>query len=324
VTGTAAVSPTLPAVPLEAPDDETRLRDALRLATGLVAAVRSFAFQFDFGDLELPSTISTPADQARLRAVAPLYFASELESARLLPALELLAGLWASGAIQTDLGPSGDLLIKFHRERGTRLTGGEREALFGRLFGKPYGPDLAVNGARNVGFDSLLTELAASLSDWHTNTGRWGGNPADAVRVRTAAAQLAGNLASRSGGVATFAAGEIVRDISLAVSVFKDPVVQRALGALSMWQAVQAVVQRFLRQDVDITSHVERARSGIVLLAWLADALPSLESGGAALPGEETVMHAIRWMQATLALHERGQVGGNAAGTAPGTIFARG
>jgi hypothetical protein len=289
--------------------DGTRLQDAIRLATSLVAQVRALALDLDFGDLDLPSAGTTPDDQARIRAVAPLYFAAELESARLLPALELFAGIWSSGAIAADLGPLGPTITRYYRERQTRLTSGEREALFGRLFGKPYGPDLAVAAPRNLGFEPLLTELAASLSDWNVHTGPWGWGAADLVRVRTAAQQLAGNLSSRAGGVVAFAAGELLSDVKFAVTVFKDPLVQRALGALSMWQAVGLIVRRYLQQEVDISSHVERARSGLALLAWLSEALPSIEAGTAPAPGEEVGMHAIQWMQATLALHERGQAG---------------
>jgi hypothetical protein len=289
--------------------DGTRLRDAIRLATSLVAQVRSLTLELDFGDFDLPSAGTAPEDQARIRAVAPLYFAAELESARLLPALEMLAGLWASGAIAADLGALGPTIIRYYRERQSRLTSGEREALFGRLFGKPYGPDLAVAAPRNLGFEPLLTELAGSLSDWNVHTGPWGSGAADLVRVRIAAQQLAGNLSSRAGGVAAFAAGELLNDIKVAVAVFKDPLVQRALGAPSMWQAVGMVVRRYLQQEVDISSHVDRARSGLALLAWLSEALPSIEAGTATEPGEEVAMHAIQWMQATLALHERGQAG---------------
>lgn len=293
--------------------DETRIRDALELATSLVAQVRGFALEFDFGDLDLPPTVSTPADQARLRAVAPLYFASELESARLLPALDMLAGIWSTGGLASDLGQAGATLVRYHRDRNTRLTSAERDALYGRLFGKPYGPDFAVDGSRNIGFDSLLTDLAVALSDWEADATQWGGSAAGIVRVRTAATQLAANLASRAGGVATFAAGEIMRDITLAVSVFKDPAVQHALGAMGMWQAVHLVTQRFLQQDADVTSHVERAKAGLVLLAWVADSLPGIEAGNADPPPQETLAMAVRWMQATLALHERAQ-----AGAAPG------
>jgi hypothetical protein len=292
-------------VAVRAEPDGTRLQDAIRLATSLVAQVRALALELDFGELDLPSAGTTPEDQARVRAAAPLYFASELESARLLPALELFGGLWASGAIPADLGALGPAITRHYRDRQTRLTAGEREALFGRLFGKPYGPDLAVPAPRNVAFEPLLTELAASLSDWKVNTGPWGPAAVDVVRVRTAAQRLVGNLSTRSGGVVAFAAGELLSDIKFAVAVFKDPLVQRALGAHSMWQAVELIVRRYLQQEVDVGSHVERARSGLVILAWLLETLPAIEAG-AAMPGEDVVTHAIQWMQATLALHERG------------------
>ena len=300
------------AIPLG--EDGTRLQEALRLASRMLGEARALAESLDFSDLELPSVGTTPADQARLRSVAPLYLASELESARLLPALEMFAGLWTSGGIAADLGALSAPLISFHRSRNARLTGPEREALFGRLFGKSYGPGLAVEDSRNVAFDSLMIELAAALSDWHASASKGTARGADLTRVLIAAQQLAANLSLRGGGMADFASGEILRDIKLAIDVFKATAVQRILGSRSPWDAVDTVIRRFLQQDVDVISHVERARTGITLLGWVADALPSLETGALEPPPDETVAHAIRWMQATLALHERGQVDRTQAG----------
>src|SRR5215470_1438287 len=87
--------------------EEEGIDSALALGRRLVAAYESFAAEFtlaDLGDIELPPVIgSSEGDQASLRAAATLYLAYELESARLLPAVEMLAGLFASGALQSNL-----------------------------------------------------------------------------------------------------------------------------------------------------------------------------------------------------------------------------
>src|SRR5262245_7626968 len=62
---------------------------SLALGFRLLAAAESFAAAFaELGDIELPPVVGSEADQAALRAAAPLYLASELETASLLPAVE--------------------------------------------------------------------------------------------------------------------------------------------------------------------------------------------------------------------------------------------
>ncbi|MGQ0538942.1 MAG: hypothetical protein ACT4R6_08370 [Gemmatimonadaceae bacterium] len=290
------------------PPDSQELGDALALGKRLTLHLRAFAAQLDFGDLDLPEAIGSAEDKARVRSAATLYFASELESARLLPALDVFTGLWASGALPVDLGQVGERVIAYHRARHKRLTRDERAAIFGRLFGTTYGPDFADGVGRNVGFESAMIAFAAALSDLETNSYGRGPRPGDVARLRVAASQLAGGLAQRALGISAFAGEELLGNIRIALEVFKQRAVQGALGAFTLWDAVRRIAERYLQESIEVQPHLTRARSGLVLLAWLADQLASL-TGDAALfdpPADDIVMHAVRWMQATLELHESG------------------
>ena len=287
------------------------LSGALRKAHALLGHANAVARQLELaelGDIELPPTASSAQDQARLRTIATLYFAAEVESTRLVASVELVAQLFVTGALPIDEGDAARALVAFHRARDQRLSRDEREAIFGRLFGKPYGPGLANDGGRNVAFEPAMIDLTASLSDAGANRDGYGTRPADAARLQAAGSNLAANLLQGGGGIALFAANEVLGAIRDALAIMRDPVVQGSLGARSVWTAVRAVTTRYLQEDVDVMSHVTRAKAGMAVLAWLAEALPTLETpGGGAEPNDDVVTSAVQWMQATLALHERRQ-----------------
>lgn len=84
----------------------------------------------ELGDIDLPDTAPTTEDAQHLEVIAPLYLAHELEQAGLLRTGELVAGLFASGAITQPLGPSAQLIADFWRGRRERLAEAERQQLF--------------------------------------------------------------------------------------------------------------------------------------------------------------------------------------------------
>src|SRR6185369_10457860 len=78
---------------------ERALLDGARLVSGGSARTVATALGIDDpGDIDLPPLLSE-ADPAAVRGAATLYLAAELESARVLPAVEVLAGLFMTGAI---------------------------------------------------------------------------------------------------------------------------------------------------------------------------------------------------------------------------------
>ena len=283
----------------------------LALAFRLLDAAEAFAAAFalsELGDLELPPTVGSEADQAQLRAAAPLYLASELEAARLLPAVEMLAGLFASGGLSTDLGPAATLLNAFWRARKDRFSQPERRAFFARLFGANSGPSLADSAGRNTAFEMRMIDLTEALYklDEHPGFGS-GAGPYEATRLRTAASQLAANLIPRSGGMTSFAARDILATTQEALTILKQASVQQAVGARSVWGAVRNLTERYLNEQVDISVHVTRGKSGVIVLAWLAEVLPQLHSyGGSFAPPDHPVIPAAAgWLQASLSLEEQ-------------------
>lgn len=282
------------------------------LAEGLALAASADAWAVAFAeldDLALPPAERPAADAASLRAVAPLYLASELEAAQVLPAVEALAGVAVSGGLPMDAGAGSDRLYRFWRRRSERFAAEERRAFFARLFGAP-GPSLAGDGARagggaNDAFPPLMltfTEALAQAHEWRTlPTG------ADAA-LRIAAGRLADNLLERGGGYASFAARDAMTALKEALEILQDPLVQQAVGARTAWQAVRHAAERYLARPADVTAHVQRGQAGQSILAWLAEILSRLERYDLPLdveagPAREA---AVRWLQASLDLEEHG------------------
>jgi len=286
---------------------------ALALGERLLAAVEAFALQFDLpelGDIELPPSVGTEADQAALRSIAPLYFAAEIEQTRLLSAVEMLAGIFVSGGLQADPGAASPLLIEFWRKRQERLNEAQRRALFAHIFGYQGGPALATStGRSNAAFETLMIDLTEDLAR---------DDPAAAyndIQIRMSARQLAANLIARGGGMAAFAARDLLPAIKTALEILKQPAAQQAAGANSVWLAVRNLAQMYLNEEVEIGAHVTRAKAGMLVLAWLAEVLPELELTGAPLvnPGDQVVGAALGWMQASLNLAEQSPMAGQEA-----------
>jgi hypothetical protein len=289
---------------LQPPGELEALERSLAFALELAVASESIVLGLDIEPIELPPAIGTELDAARLRGAGPLYLAAELESARLVPVAETLAALFASGAIQADLGDAAQHLINFWRGRRDRFTAEERAAFFARVFGRPSPQRLAVRDAFNAEFEGLMLELTEALLELE-RSGAIGLPQLSEHRLRASAARLAENLLARNRGIPEPAARELIGTINAALAILRVPAVQTALGARSVWTAVEQAARRYLGEDPHVSLHVERGRAGLDVLAWLARSAAGLE-GTAMLapPGPDVLAGAGAWLRATLALAE--------------------
>jgi hypothetical protein len=293
-----------------APQNLGVLDQALTDAWQLVRQIQGFALQLDLaelGDIELPPEMVSAGDRTHLKTVTTLYLASELELARILPAVETLVGIAISGGLRPDLGTAVPLITQFWQARHQRFTTAERQAIFAQLFGTQAGPTLGTSGGRNIAFAGLMMNLAAALykvdsiaavnAAFGSDTDR--GND---IAIRIASRQLASNLISRSGGIATFAAQELVRSLSQALDILKQPSIQQAVQAKSVWTALRNISRYYLNEDADVDSHVQRGHSGMQILAWLAEVLPHLEEHNAPIvtPDHPVISAAVNWLQFSL------------------------
>ncbi|MDQ3287056.1 MAG: hypothetical protein M3Q42_02135 [Pseudomonadota bacterium] len=273
--------------PLPAPADPARhehtpLLLALASALGTLDrrdAVLAVALA-ELGDIDLPAGAPRPEDRAQLEAAGPLYFASELEAAGLLPTAELVTGLFASGAITQPLGPTAQLLHTFWRGRRDRLDGNEREALFARVIEPPH-------------FDRLMAALCSAIVAQASVAGF-----REQAALSHATESLAEFLSLRVDAMASFAVRDIIAAINAALGFMRDRMLQTAFGVRSLWQLV-AVAGAVQGQSAgSVQRHVEQGRSGQTVLTWLAghylDDAPRLDGGNPA--DMEVIAAAARWL----------------------------
>ena len=287
---------------------EANLEVVLAHGWQLLSVAESFAVAFnlpDLGVVQLPPSLGSPEDQANLRVIAPLYLVAELEIAQVLPIAEILSGLFVSGSLPINLDSSAQLLVEFWQQRHNRLSQRERSSIFARLFGSPSGATLAVENGRNINFEALMIGLAKAIYDKEA-VNLSGTSPTSEVHIRLASQQLASNLLVRSGGIVTYAARNLLQTLQEAINILKQVPLQQALGAHSMWQAIQIAAHRYLGKSINITIHVRRGQAGMIILSWLAEILPKLETlGTQTLVATEhpVIPAAIQWLQASTSLH---------------------
>lgn len=244
----------------------------------------------ELGDLDLPDGAPNAMDVTQLQAAGPLYFASELEQAGLLSTAELVAGLFASGAITQPLGPVAQQINAFWRARRERLEKGERDAIFARVIEAPY-------------FDRLMTTLCTAIVAQAD-----GNDLREGVALSATAQGLAEFLAQRVDAMASIAVRDIVDSINAGLGFLRDRLLQTAFGVRSLWQlmAVTANTQGSNLQGSaatgagDVQRHVDRGRAGQTVLLWL-----SANFGGGTIALDpnraediELMMSAQRWLDA--------------------------
>lgn len=306
------LAPPPPPVRVEPRHRYADLLGAVSLALSVCAGGEARAQALAGIDFDLPEGAPTAEDRVQLEAAAPLYFASELERAGLLPTAELIAGLFVSGAITQPLGPVAKMLHDFWRGRRERLTADEREAVFARVIETPY-------------FDRLMRALCEAIAA-HADPSLPGGPGLRAqVALATHAQSMAAFLAQRVDPMAAIAARDIVESINAALGFLRDRQLQLAFGVRDLWRLVEIVAsQQGAPGAVAIAggaqSHVDRGRSGQAVLLWLAkhaaEQAIALDPGA---PGDvEVLVAAQRWLaSAPLATDAGGATGARAPTTMP-------
>lgn len=299
-------------------DAASALAAGAALAAQVLAAASAHAVslaQITLPDLPDPPLAAGP-DRAILRAVAPLYFAMEVESTGLTRALSALAGLYAAGALRLGQGPAAELLMQHHRGYEARRPSDDRYAAYLRLFGMaPEGAvPFAGEGAVNGGFEEAMLRLAESMHRY-ANLSPLELPPTTAQReIRTAARLLGEALVMRGGGASPYLAEEALSLIQRATKVFGDRAVQAALGARDLWDAVDAALDlangRPRRafpgpgRAALARARLGRGRAGMVLLDWIAEEAPRLSGlGQLPVPRDAPILaEGTAWLETTLSL----------------------
>jgi hypothetical protein len=275
------LAPPPPAVRLPPQHPYAALLGAVSVALGALDAHDVAYAQALAGiDFDLPEGAPTVEDRVQLNAAAPLYFASELERAGLLPTAELIAGLFVSGTITQPLGPTANLLHAFWRGRRERLDADERNAIYARVIETPH-------------FDRLMRVLCEGIVAQAD-----GIDLREQVVVATHAQSFAAFLAQRVDPMASIAARDIVETINTALVFLRDRKLQAAFAVNDLWRLVAIVGSQTGIPAGAAQQHVERGRSGQTVLLWLANhyADNAIRFDAAKPEDVEVIVAAQRWL----------------------------
>ena len=286
------------------PVDDRALDGALAEARRLVAQASGVAVALADIGIELPAPSVTEADAAQLRALAGLYLAAELEATGLVAAAEALASLAGAGGVPFALGAAAADVAAFWQARRERATADERAALFARLFGA----DTGVGSADHPGNDAFQTdmiELAEALYKLDELADRAWGGVAQQARVRRAAAALIDGLANAAGGLTVFMAEELVATLKAALAIFRHADLRAALRARDTWGAVAGALRLARLPSSNTALHAQRARAGMTVIAWLAEAAPHLDRPQPLVALDHPVIPAaVEWLEVSLRIGE--------------------
>ncbi|QAY75979.1 hypothetical protein [Sphingosinicella sp. BN140058] len=293
---------------LIAPVADALVASALGLGARLVAEATApgLAFALDeLGDIDIPDPVAARIDKAQLRALATLYLAADLEPAGIIPAVETLAGLAATGALQVDLGAAEGLVAAWWRARNDRISEAERNAFFSRLFGTSSSP-VAADADRNFQFEDRMLELCEALYKLdELGSGDPYGGLAQQARVRAGARALIANLGEASSGSTAFVANEVVTTLKDAFAIVGHSSLRGAFAARDLWGVVGGIARIAHKSFSPAAPYIRRGKAGMIVVSWLAEISDQIGGRGPLVEiGHPVVGSAIDWIEATLDIGE--------------------
>lgn len=243
----------------------------------------------ELGDIDLPDSASEQFSAQQLHLLGSLYVVAELENTGVIVAVEAIASLFASGSINMPIGEAGPKLARFWKQRGQRMSQGERYAIYQQVFD--------ANTFRH--FMRRWCESIMALGHHGASP-----DPQASVAYEYAAQSLLGSMSGRAEGMVSFAAGEIVQVLTDALAILKDKNLQMAFGVKNLWALVLSTQQEGDQNLARIQSYVDRGKAGQALFDALAEKNP--QSGSLAPPTvaelPKWVADAHRWILADTAL----------------------
>lgn len=188
--------------------------------------------------------------------------AAQLEELRLFEAAERIVELATNGRLPIGAGAERRTIERYFRNRGDRLTVGERRSLYSRVLGVPGG-ELPTGIEPNSQFGELWIRFVAAVSE-DARSGGGGG------AVRQAGRELAENLSLHGSGIVPTAARKLKGEISEALEVARLQEVGEAFGVTGIWRVVEQVARQEFGAAVNVVKHRTMAESGGKILDVLA------------------------------------------------------
>ncbi len=240
--------------------------------------------------IDLPPVSGGAIDAGLVRVASVLVWTWEVEQAGLPSFVEALAAGLMKGTLLLPIEGGADRLGAYWRARHERFTADERREIYRQIFGDPAQPEASQVQLLFAALVAALLEIGLSP------TTRPLGDLI--VRANLTGRDLAAELTLRCGGMAAYAARDIVAHVRLALRLLNDPEISRALGGGGPWNILEMHGQEVLGRQLHPRPHLSRAGAAHAILGWLADRAPSLDGGQLQIGRLDPVVQAAEAYQA--------------------------
>lgn len=249
----------------------SRIENAYETQSGVTGGASPSNMDIDLPDLEEATDVDIIREN--LEAAQAIYFAYQLEEARMPQVVERIVELFRAGLLPLSYGKTGDYLYNYYKKSGERITESERRDLYMRAFGAPGGDPS--NNQPNREFNELWLRFISAVSTFgrQLNVDRMFRSHVPLAvsqeQVRKAARDLAASLSRNCYGIAYQFSKELKTLIVEFRDLLSDQEIRGAFGARDMWQVIDQINANYLGGARNTHRYRTQARAGAVVIAWL-------------------------------------------------------
>ncbi len=250
----------------------SRIENTYEMQSGVVGGAPPSSFDIPLPDLE--EATDGEIVRENLDAAQAIYFAYQLEEARMPQVVERIVELFRAGLLPLSYGKTGDYLYSYYKKSSERITEGERRDLYMRAFGAPGGDPS--NNQPNREFNDLWWRFVSSVSSFgrQLTVDRMFRSQiplsVSQEQVRKAARDLAASLSRNCYGIAYQFSKELKTLIIEYRDLLSDQEIRTSFGARDMWQVMDQVNANYLGGTRNSHRHRTQAKCGAIVIAWLA------------------------------------------------------
>lgn len=250
----------------------SRIENVYEMQSGVVGGAPPSSFDIALPDLE--EATDSEIVRENLDAAQAIYFAYQLEEARMPQVVERIVELFRAGLLPLSYGKTGDYLYSYYKKSSERITEGERRDLYMRAFGAPGG-DPSMNQP-NREFSDLWLRFVSSVSSFgrQLTVDRMFRSQiplsVSQEQVRKAARDLAASLSRNCYGIAYQFSKELKTLIIEYRDLLSDQEIRTSFGARDMWQVMDQVNANYLGGTRNSHRYRTQAKCGAIIIAWLA------------------------------------------------------
>jgi len=250
----------------------SRIENVYEMQSGVVGGAPPSSLDISLPDLE--EATDSEIIRENLDAAQAIYFAYQLEEARMPQVVEKLVELFRAGLLPLSYGKTGDYLYSYYKKSSERITEGERRDLYMRAFGTPGG-DPTYNQP-NREFSDLWIRFISSVSSFgrQLTVDRMFRSQiplsVSQEQVRKSARDLAASLSRSCYGIAYQFSKELKTLIIEYRDLLSDPEIRSATASRDMWQVIDSINANYLGGARNSHRYRTQAKCGAIIIAWLA------------------------------------------------------